>query len=170
VQVVRLRYPASIEIEIDWRRPVARVNRSMVVDRHGVVLNLMWNSAKVSDVPCISGVNCAHTSVGRQVPEKDIHDAIALLNVVREGIESFRLKVADVRRESSGMWQIVTDRGPLVRWGAFTDDPPMDEPRTREKVDLLRRLMVESKDPTSLEEVTVYHTNGSFRPRIASGR
>jgi hypothetical protein len=168
VQVVRLRFPAQLEVEIDWRKPAARINQSsMVLDRNGVVLNLMSDSPAVRDVPRISGIICARTEAGRKVPEKDLLDAIELLGVAREALASSpgSLKVADIQREPSGMWRIVTDRGPLVYWGAFTDDPPMDEPRTREKADLLRRRLCESKDPTTLEYIKVYHASAPFKPR-----
>jgi hypothetical protein len=171
VNAVRLRYPARIEIEIEWRKPVARVAQtSMVLDRNGYVLNLMSDSANVRDTPLIGGVGCLRTEAGKQVPEKDLLDALGLLRVVREALSSSPggLRVASLQRVSAAMWHVQTDRGPLVYWGAFTDDPPMDEPTTHEKADLLRRRLCEIKDPGLLEYIKVYHAKAVVKPRALS--
>lgn len=171
VQSVRLHFPAHLEVEINWRKPMASVPQSsMVLDRNGVVLNLNWNSPEAKDIPRISSVLCGRTEVGKLVPEKELLDALALLAVVRDALafSPGNLKVADIIREPAGTWRVLTDRGPLVYWGFFTDDPPMDEPRTREKADLLRRRLCESKDPSTLEHIKVCFANAPFKPRGAA--
>ncbi|MFH0939639.1 MAG: hypothetical protein V1899_10230 [Planctomycetota bacterium] len=171
VQVVRLRYPAQVKLQIEWRKPAARVNQSnLVLDRHGYVLNLMCDGPAARDIPRISGLTCGRAEVGKRMPEKELLDALGLLAVIKDALvfSPGNLKVADIVREPSGMWRVVTDRGPMIYWGAFTDDPPMDEPRTREKADLLRRRLCECKDPSSLEYIKVYHASAPFKPRVAS--
>ena len=171
VQSVRLVYPALMEVEIDWRKPMARVDRSsMVLDRQGVVLNLMSDSPAVRDVPLIAGVLSLRVDAGKKVPEKDLLDALELINVVRDALSASpgNLKVASVQREPSGMWRVVTDMGPSIYWGAFTDDPPMDEPKTQEKAILLRRRLCGCKDPRLLEYIKVYHPTAPFKPRTAT--
>ncbi|HEY3321183.1 MAG TPA: hypothetical protein VGP72_12005 [Planctomycetota bacterium] len=157
-QIVHLHFPARLELELDWRRPAARVEKIMVLDRNGVVLNLMPDSASVRDIPLIAGVLCSRVDAGSRVREKELLDALALQVVVKETLNAApgQLKVACLQREPSGNWRVITDRGPQIYWGAFTDDPPMDEPRTREKADLLRRRLCEIKDPSVLEYVKVY--------------
>jgi hypothetical protein len=168
VSAVRLRYPAQIDVEIEWRKPVARVGQSsMVLDRNGYVLNLMADSANVRDTPIIAGVSCLRTEKGRQVPEKDLHDALSLLQVVREALNSSKggLKVAMVQRSAAGMWQVVTDRGPVIQWGVYTDDPPMDVPSTREKADNLRNRLCEIKDPLLIEQLNLNHATTPVKMR-----
>jgi hypothetical protein len=171
VRAVRLRHPAQMEIEIAWRQPVARVDRpSMVLDRNGVVLNLMADSAAVRDIPLISGTTPARTEVGQKVSEKELHEALGLLAVVCEVLRASpgQLKAASVQREASGTWRVITDRGPCIYWGFFTDDPPMDEPRTREKASLLHRRLCEMKDPSAFEYIKVYIAQAPVKPRGAA--
>lgn len=169
VQAVRLRYPAQIELEIDWRKPVARVERSnMVLDRQGVLLNLSADRPDIRDgTPLIAGVVPSRVEPGIRVREKELIEAIDLLAVVREALNSSpgQLKVMSLQRESSGRWLVLTDRGPVIYWGWFTEDPPIDEPRTRDKADLLRRRLCESKDPGVLEYVKVYTTQAPIKLR-----
>ena len=167
---VRLFYPAQMEVEIEWRKPVARVDKGEVLDRHGMVLNLMADSAAVRDIPLISGVLSTHTEAGKRVADKELLEAIGLLAVVRDtlNVSPGGLKVATIQREPSGMWRVITDRGPSIYWGAFTDDPPMDEPHTQEKATLLRRRLCESKDPRLLEYIKVYHPSAPVKPRETS--
>ncbi len=167
VQSLRLHYPAQVDMEVEWRRPAARVNKVMVLDRNGFVLNLMPDNNVIRDVPLITGVVCSRVDAGSKVREKELMDALGLLAVVRDTLQCSpgHLKIASLMREPSGNWRIVTDRGPAVYWGAFTDDPPMDEPRTREKADLLRRRLCEIKDPWLLEYVKVYHAQAPVRLR-----
>jgi len=167
---VRLRYPARLELELDWRKPMARVERpSLVLDRNGVVLNLMADSAAVRDIPLLSGVTPTRVEAGKKVPEKEIGEGLQLLAVVKDALHSSpgQLKVASVQREAAGTWRVVTDRGPCVYWGFFTDDPPMDEPRTVEKASLLRRRLCEMKDPALFEYIKVYHAQAPVKPRVA---
>jgi hypothetical protein len=168
VSAVRLRYPAQLELELEWRKPVARVDRTMVLDRNGVVLNLSWDSPNVADTPAIMGVTCGRTEIGKQVPEKELIEGLALLSVVKHALQLSpgNLKVATLWREPAGTWRVVTDRGPYVQWGMFTDDPPMDEPRTKEKADLLRRRLCEARDPSLLEYIRVYHAQAPVKPRM----
>jgi len=167
VQSVRLRYPSQIDVDIEWRKPVARVERSMVLDQGGVVLNLMPDSPAVRDIPLVSGVNCSRTETGKIVREKELIEALGLMAAVKDVLTTSpgQLKVASIMREPSGMWRVITDRGPSIYWGAFTDDPPMDEPRTMEKKDLLRRRLCEIKDPSLLEYIKVYHAQAPVKPR-----
>lgn len=168
VRALRLRHPARMELEIDWRRPVARVDQpSLVLDRNAVVLNLMADSSAVRDIPLLAGVTPARVEAGRKVPEKEIAEALGLLAVARDALSSSpgQLKVASVQRETAGTWRVVTDRGPCVYWGFFTDDPPMEEPRTAEKASLLRRRLCEMKDPALFEYIKVYHVQAPVKPR-----
>jgi hypothetical protein len=168
VQALRLRFPAQMDLEIEWRKPVARVERgSLVLDHHGVVLNLMADGAAARDLPLLAGVPCGRTEVGKQVPEKDLQDGLELLGTVNAALRSSpgNLKIASVVREPAGTWRVLTDRGPTIYWGAFTDDPPVDEPRTHEKAELLRRRLCESKEPALLEYVKVYHAQAPVKPR-----
>jgi hypothetical protein len=53
VRTVCLRYPAQVEVEIEWRKPAARVERpSMVLDRQGVALNLMADNSALRADAC----------------------------------------------------------------------------------------------------------------------
>ena len=167
VQAVRLRFPAQMEVEIEWRKPVARVERLMVLDRHGYVLNLMGDSTAVRDVPVITGVIAMRAEAGNKVKEKELIDGLDLMAVVKEALSASpgQLKISTVIREPSGMWRVITDRGPAIYWGAFTDEPQMDEPRTREKAELLRRRLCEIKDPSLLEYIKVYHAQAPVKPR-----
>jgi len=167
VKEVRLRYPAQVEVDFEWRKPAARVDRGMVLDSKGWVLNLMPDNQVVRDVPLITGVSPARTETGRQVREKELIEALDLMVVVKEalGLSPGQLKISSVMREPSGMWRVITDRGPAIYWGAFTNDPPMDEPRTQEKADLLRRRLCEIKDPALLEYVKVYTAQAPVKPR-----
>ena len=171
VETVRLRFPAQMDVELEWRKPAARVNGStMVLDRAGFVMSLMSDSPVVRDVPRISGVSAQTTEAGKQVSEKELLQALQLLTKVREALASSpgSLKVADIQRDTAGMWRVLTDRGPMIYWGAFTDEPPMGEPATQEKVDLLRRRLCESRDPSSIEYIKVYMPNAPFKPRGAA--
>ena len=171
VRSVRLRYPAQIEIDVDWRKPEARIDGSyMVVDRFGYVLNLLADSREVSDVPKISGVTPTHTEIGKQVNDPDIQDAIKLLGCVRETLNTStgRLKVVNVQREASRTWRVITDRGPAINWGFFTDDPPMDEPLTREKMAKLKSRLSEAGDPSRLEYVSLYTNQAPVKMRDPS--
>lgn len=169
VNAVRLRYPAQMEVEIEWRKPAARVDRLMVLDRMGYVLNLMGDSQAVRDIPVITGLIATRSEAGTKVREKELIEALELLAVVKDalGCSPGQLKVSTILREPSGMWRVITDRGPAIYWGAFTDDPPMDEPRTREKAELLRRRLCEIKDPALLEYIKVYHATAPVKPRAA---
>ena len=171
VRSVRLRYPAQIDIDIDWRKPEARIDNSfMVVDRFGYVLNVLADSREVSDVPKIAGVTPGHTEIGKQVTDPDIQDALKLLTCVRETLNSStgRLKVAQLQRDPSRTWRVITDRGPAINWGFFTDDPPIDEPRTNEKLAKLKTRLSESGDPSQLEYISVYTFQAPVKPRDAS--
>ncbi|MGD0090645.1 MAG: hypothetical protein ABSE73_12060 [Planctomycetota bacterium] len=168
VRAVRLHYPAHLELELDWRKPVARVEQpSLVLDRNGVVLNLMSDSAVVRECPLIANVPLTRVEAGRMVPEKEVAEALGLLAVVREALSSSpgQLKVASVEREAKGTWRVITVRGPCIYWGVFTDDPPMDEPRTVEKASLLRRRLCEMSDPALFEYVKVYHAQAPVKQR-----
>jgi hypothetical protein len=96
-----------------------------------------------------------------------VDEALGLLAVVKDALNSSpgQLKVASLQREAAGTWRVVTDRGPCVYWGFFTDDPPMDEPRTAEKASLLRRRLCEMKDPALYEYIKVYHAQAPVKPR-----
>ncbi|HYG74160.1 MAG TPA: hypothetical protein VEK08_04065 [Planctomycetota bacterium] len=170
VQSVRLRYPSHMDIEIEWRKPAARVDRLMVLDPSGHVLNLMPDSPAVRDTPLISGVICGRTETGKPVREKELIEALGLLKEVKDVLATSpgQLKIATIMRQPSGQWLVITDRGPAVYWGSFTDDPPMDEPRTMEKKDLLRRRLCEIKDPSLLEYIKVYHAQAPVKPRAAA--
>jgi len=171
VRAVRLRYPAQMELELDWRKPAARVDRpSLVLDRLGVVLNLMADSPAVRDIPLIAGLTPTRVEAGRKVPEKEVTEALGLLAVVKEALATApgQLKVASVQHEAAGTWRVITDRGPCIYWGFFTDDPPMDEPRTNEKASLLRRRLCEMKDPALFEYIRVYHAQAPVKPRTSS--
>ncbi len=168
VQAIRVRYPALIEVELDWRVPAARVeNSTMVLDPHGVVLNLMSdNPALQLEIPKIAGVICARTDAGRKVSEKDLLDGLGLLGVLNDALSSWRgkLKVAAVQREPSGQWLATTDRGPRILWGFFTEEPPIDEPRTQEKANLLRRRLSEV-NPSDIESIRLYDPRAPMVPR-----
>jgi hypothetical protein len=170
VRAVRLRYPAQLELEIDWRKPAARVERTMVVDRQGYVLNLMADSAAARDTPVISGVVSSRMEAGNKVKEREIVDALDLMVVVNEALSASpgKLKIASIQREPAATWRIITDRGPAIHWGFYTDDPPQDEPHTREKAELLRRRLCEVKDPSLLEYVKVYTVQAPVKPRTAA--
>jgi len=171
VRAVRLHYPAQLELELDWRKPVARVERPpMVLDRNGVALNLMSDSATVRDCPLITNVPLKRVEAGQTVPGKEVTEALGLLAVVRDALNSSpgQLKVASVEREAQGTWRVNTGRGPCIYWGFFTDDPPVDEPRTVEKASLLRRRLCEMKDPALFEYIKVYHAQAPVRPRGAA--
>lgn len=166
VTELRLRYPAHMEIEIEWRKPMARVeNAPMVLDDKGYVLNM----SSAPEVPLIAGVNVPRTEIGRQVREVELQEGLQLIGTAREALQSSigQLKIACVLREPSGMWRVITDRGPTIYWGVYSDDPPMDEPRTREKVDLLRRRLSEIKDPSLIEYIKVYTAQAPIMPRGA---
>ena len=170
VREIRLRYPGQLQVELDWRRPVAKVDHSsMVLDAQGVVLNLMSDNPVVKNIPTIAGVLSTRTEAGRPVSERELVDGLNLLATVREALRQSpgNLRVTEIMREPSGTWRVSTDRGPAIYWGSFTDDPPMDEPQTREKADLLRRRLCEAKDPGLLEYVKVYHPSAPVKPRIA---
>ena len=140
----------------------------MVLDRQGVLLNLSADRPDIRDAtPVIGGVTPSRVEPGMRVREKELIEAIDLLAVVREALSGSpgQLKVTSLQRESSGRWLVLTDRGPLIYWGWFTEDPPIDEPRTRDKADLLRRRLCESKDPSVLEYVKVYTTQAPIKLR-----
>ena len=170
VNKIGVRYPAQLEVDLLWRRPVACVERTtMVLDRHGVVLNLMADNPLLRGLPRLSGVACVRTDAGQRVPEKDMLDALALLGIVRDALSLSpgNLHAILVQREGAGTWRICTDTGPVIYWGAFGPEPVMDEPRTTEKVTLLQRRLRESGDPTLLEYVKVYVAQAPVKLRTA---
>lgn len=172
VQAIRLRYPAQFEIEIVWREPAARVeNSTMVLDRHGVVLSRLSDNPAVRDVPKIGGVVCARTEAGRKVAEKELIEGLELLGVLSGALSPWRggLKVASVQREPSGQWTATTDRGPRILWGFFSEEPPLDEPRTQEKASLLRRRLSEV-NPAEWESIKMYAPGAPLTPRAPAGR
>jgi hypothetical protein len=170
VKEVRLRYPAQVEVEFEWRRPAARVDKSMVLDSKGWVLNLMPDNQVVRDVPLITNVICNRTETGKLVREKELMEGLGLMSVVKEALSCSpgQLKITILQREPAGTWRVITDRGPAIHWGFFTDEPGMDEPRTQEKADLLRRRLCEIKDPSLLEYVKVYTAQAPVKPRSAT--
>ena len=60
------------------------------------------------------------------------------------------------------------DRGLVIMWGAFTDDPPIDEPRTHEKAELLQKRLCEW-NPALLEYVKVYIAQAPVKLRALAG-
>ncbi len=169
VREVRLRYPAQMELELDFRKPVAKLDRGTVVDRQGYGLNLSSDSPPARDLPVLVGVSRKNPAIGKLTTEKTVVDALDLLSVVRDTLAKTpgNLRVANVEFKDS-MWRIATDRGPVILWGAFTDDPPIDEPRTREKSELLRRRLCEW-NPALLEYVKVYIGQAPVKLRAQVG-
>ena len=166
VQAVSLRYPAQVKLEINWRKPAATVPQAgLVLDQQGYVLNLMCAGAK--DLPRITNVPCLRTQVGQQVPEKDLLSALGLIPNAQYALTLKNLKIAEVAREASGGWRIVTEGGPVIEWGAFSDDPPLGEPRTHEKADSLRQCLSACKDPSALEYIKLYTPTPTFKDRTA---
>lgn len=168
VKFVYPRYPAQLSVEIEWRKPVARLDRStMFVDHDGVVLNP--NPGFDAGVTLISGVPCTRVAIGMKLAEKEVHDALGLLAVVSDVVGKLKcpLNVAIVQKEPANTWKVVTDRGPAIEWGYFTDEPPMDEPQTQEKAQLLRRKLSECGDPGRLECIKVYTYQAPVIPRVA---
>ena len=92
-----------------------------------------------------------------------------LLAVVRDALAKApgNLRVLEVELRD-GMWRITTDHGPLIMWGAYTDDPPIDEPKTHEKAELLRRRLCEW-NPALLEYIKVYIGQAPVKLKSLSG-
>ncbi len=156
VREIRLRYPASMELELEFRKPFAKLDCGAVLDRQGFGLNLSSDSLPARVLPVLCGVSSKNPPAGRQAAEKSAHDALDLLAVVRDVFAKSpgKLRVASIEQKE-GMWRIATPGGLLVMWGTFSDDPPIDEPRTAEKAELLRKRLNEW-NPTMLEYVKVY--------------
>lgn len=169
VREVRLRYPANMELELDFRKPVARLDRGAVVDRQGFALNLSADSIPARDLPLLSGAAKKNPVTGHQTSDKAVVDALDLLSIVRDTLSKApgNLRVVNIELKDS-MWRIVTERGPVIMWGAFTDDPPIDEPRTKEKAELLRRRLCEW-NPALLEYVKVYIAQAPVKLRSLAG-
>lgn len=164
VTELRLRYPARLELDIEWRKPAARVeNAPMVLDEKGYVLNM----TSAPEVPLIAGMTVNRTEIGRQVREPELNEGLQLIGTMRDALNTSpgQLKASCIFREPAGTWRVITDRGPTIYWGVYSDEPPMDEPRTREKVDLLRRRLSEIKDPSLIEYVKVYTAQAPVMPR-----
>lgn len=164
VREVRLRYPARIELEIDFRKPFARTDRNVVLDRNGFVLNLSADSPAALQLPLMTGLLRQNLVVGKRASEKFVAEGLDLIAVIRDVLSQApaRLRVASLE-QTNGRWRVQTDRGPAILWGEYTDDPPIDEPRTNDKATLLRRRLCESKDPTILEYVNVYDPRGPVK-------
>jgi hypothetical protein len=163
VTAVHLQYPAQLSVELELRKPAARIERStpdkgqMVVDRNGVVLNLMPDTVPIP-TPLIVGLSCARTDIGKSVPEKEVQEGLKLLGVLDDTFAKLKspLKVAEAKRDPKGTWYIVTDRGPALYWGYFCDDPPIDEPTTTDKLQKLALRLREIGDPSRLEYIRLY--------------
>lgn len=154
VHAVRLRYPAQIELEFDWRKPAARIaNTTMVVDRSGTVLNLMSDCPSVQsmNLPLIAGVISSPTEPGRRVQEKELAEGIELLAAVQDPLTPF--KVSTLQREPAGIWVITTNNALVIRWGYFGDD--RGDPSTKEKVLAIRSRLGE-KNSAMIAEIKVY--------------
>ena len=160
VRSVRLRYPAQADIDVEWRRPEARIDGlvPLVIDRRGVVLNMMTDNALISDVPKISGLAVHAESAGKQLADPEIHEALKLLACVRDALSTSagHLKVALLQRSASRGWRIVTDHGPAINWGFFGEGRAQDEPDTDEKQEKLTQRLREFGDPGRLEYISVY--------------
>jgi hypothetical protein len=166
VRAVRLRYPAQLEVELDFRRPCARLDNGAVLDRQGVALNLSAGSPYAANLPVLAGVAQRVPIAGRACAEHAVNDALDLLAVVRDSLAQCPGNLRIVRVEQSdGRWTVSTQNGPKILWGAFTDDPPLGEPRTGEKAQLLRRRIAESGNPSMLEFVKVYVAQAPVKPR-----
>jgi hypothetical protein len=168
VKAVHLQYPAQLSVELELRKPLARIDKSTTyVDREGVALS---PSAGYDGAAVIAGVqNWTRVVPGARIPEKEIRDALGLLTVVSDvvGKLKFPLKVAMIQKEPANTWRVVTDRGPAIEWGYFTDEPPVDEPLTQDKAQLLRKKLTEAGDPRNLECIRVYTWQAPVVPRVA---
>ncbi|HLX60648.1 MAG TPA: hypothetical protein VKX17_05145 [Planctomycetota bacterium] len=174
VREVRLRYPARMELELDFRKPCAKLERFAVLDRAGFVLNLSAENPILRELPTITGVTVKATPVGRALSEKAALSALDLLSVVRDTLAKSpgNLRVVSAE-QSEGMWKLTTqcgsERGPLILWGTFSDDPPIDEPRTQEKLESLRLRLREWPSPALLEYVKLYVANAPVKLRATNG-
>ena len=166
VREVRLRFPARVELELEFRKPYARTERGTVLDRRGFALNVSADIPGVRGLPIVAGLLVQEPAIGSRCLDKTVLDALDLLSIVRGALAQSpgALRVSNLERKS-GRWRIATDHGPVVLWGEFTDDPPLDEPRTAEKSALLRRKLSEAKDPSILESVNVYDARGPVKRR-----
>jgi hypothetical protein len=170
VESVHLRYPARVDLELEWRKPAAIVPQAgMVLDQDGYSLNLMCAAAK--NLPRLANVPCQHTPPGQQVAEKDLLSALELLRTAQDALllgpgNAKNLKPVEVLREASGQWRINTENGPVIEWGVFSDDPPLDEPRTHEKSESLRRCLCDCKDSAALEYIKLYTATPVFKDRV----
>lgn len=167
VREVRLRYPARMEVDLEFRKPFVRIDNGEVLDRQGYALNISADNLLLRKLPLVTGVAQKTVAVGKHSVEKPVLDALDLIAVVRDAMNNSNLRVASVDQKE-GMWRIQTLRGPVVLWGAFSDDPPVDEPKTAEKVALLRRRLSECKNPEELEYIKVYIAQAPVKPRIAA--
>ena len=169
VREVRLRFPARMELELDFRKPCAKLDRGTIVDRQGFGLNLAASSLAARELPELIGVAKQNPAPGHKTGDKAVIEALDLLSVVRDALAKApgNLRVTSVEFKDS-MWRIGTEKGPVIMWGAFTDDPPIDEPRTHEKADLLRRRLCEW-NPALLEYVKLYIEKAPVKLRALAG-
>ena len=169
VREVRLRFPARMELELDFRKPCAKLDRGAVLDRRGFGLNLSSDSPAARDLPTLCNVAKKNPGTGQQTTDKAVTDALDLLAVVRDTLAKApgNLRVTSIEQKDA-MWRIATDRGLVIMWGAFTDDPPIDEPRTHEKAELLRKRLCEW-NPALLEYVKVYIAQAPVKLRALAG-
>ena len=168
VRAVRLRYPAQVEVELDFRSPCARLDNGAVLDRQGVALNLSATNPYSAALPVLAGATKCVPIPGRACNERAVTDGLDLLAVVYDVLRQSpgALRITRVE-QSDGRGTVFTQNGPKILWGAFTDDPPLGEPRTGEKAQLLRRRLCESGNPSILEFVKVYVAQAPVKPREA---
>jgi len=169
VREVKLRYPAQMELELDYRKPVAKLSQGAVLDRQGFGLNLPTDTPGARELPTLIGVAQKNPAPGQRASEKTVVDALDLFAIVRDTLAKSpgNLRVTSVELKD-GMWRVATDRGPMIMWGAFTDDPPIDEPRTHEKADGLRRRLTEW-NPALLDYIKLYIANPPVKLRAMAG-
>ena len=107
VREVRLRFPARVELELEFRRPYARTERGTVLDRRGFALNLSADIQGVRGLPLVAGPVSKEPAVGSRCGDKAVLDALDLLSIVRDALAQSpgSLRVSNLERKG-GRWRI----------------------------------------------------------------
>lgn len=155
---VKKSFPARLDVEVRYRRPVCVVERpgeSYVIDAHGVLLPREDVVAEeIAALPKLSGVDAPTSLAGAVWSDSRVVEAAAIATVLRQDWQSLGLKtiVPDDTPESTARgvrhkFLVLTQQNRSIQWGFAPQLENLDEQELAWKIGEIRNFQKQNSAP-----------------------
>ncbi|MBM98660.1 MAG: hypothetical protein CMJ77_05995 [Planctomycetaceae bacterium] len=170
VKFVNKQYPSSVEVELEYRRPIAMVEVPagmfedfdepglLPVDIDGCLLPVELSEQEAAEYPWISGINTSPAAPpGNAWGDKRVLHAARIIGLLEEiwgPLQLSRIEVPNqalITDTNGQSYNLITRSRRKFAWGSAPGAEQTGEDPAKEKVALLRRILESNQDLDSLE-------------------